>query len=858
MAEYLTNKSLRKPGEQMPDRELQAILHNQITNSNSYLGGEVSEDRREAMDLYYGEPLGNEVEGRSRVVSTDVQDTIEAMLPDLMQIFGASDELARFEPVDPGDEEVSDQATDYVNHIFNVDNEGFLILHDWFKDALLQINGVVKCWWDRREEIEKEHYTGLTSDEMAEVVNTPGVELIEDEARFNDKIMDFLDVEGVKEVDIETPDEAAEMLRERGVPEEAIEGLGSFATIHDFTIKRTKKVRRCVVEVVPPEEFLISRRAKSLDDAPFLCHRVQVTISDLLEMGYDEDQLEGLPDHDTLEFTEERIARHPREDEWDQMGGRETDSTMRRIVAHECYLKLDYDNDGVAELRRIMVAGPHFEVLNFSDDDSVPEKQRGEPDNFQVPDHPFETVTPIRMSHKFFGRAITELVEDIQKIKTSIWRSLLDNAYNLSNVRQAISNKVELEDVLSNRVAAPYRVDTDLPDVDGHIVPVRSEPIGPHLYPMMEYLDTVRETRTGVNRLAQGLDPNALDSTAGGINMLLGRSQQRILMIAQMFAHMGVKRLARKILRTIIRHQDKPRMIRLRNEFVEMDPRTWNAEMDVTVSVGLGHGTQQQQTVAMQMFMQITEKLIALQEGLGGPFVTADKLRNQIEKFGETIGLKNVDSFINEVTEDQGKEFSKQQSQKPNPEMAKVQAEGQMKQAQLQADGQMKQAQMQAEGQMKAAQLQSEQAMKGMQIEADAQAKAQDMSFQRELETAKLMLDREKSEAEMALKREELYQEVLIKREMAGLDAELKREDLALDAAKSEADINLKREHHHADLAHATETHRHDTEAKAKETKGNGKEKAAVVNVHVGGKKHIDITRDKDGNIDGAEVTDGD
>lgn len=844
MAEYSTRGGDSKK-EQMSDRELSAILQNQITNSNSYLGGEVAEDRRNAMDLYYAEPLGNEVEGRSRVISTDVHDVIEGMLPDLMQIYGATDELARFSPVGREDEEAAEQATDYVNHIFNVDNEGFLILHDWFKDALLQINGIIKVWWDQREEMEREDYTGLTSDEMAEIANSPGVEVLSDEVQFADEMLDAFEQFGIEEVE---PDAVNATLLAKGMPPEAVEALGSLVITHDFSIERTKQIRKCVIENVPPEEFLISRRAKSLDDAPFLAHRVQKTISDLIEMGYEEDQLHGLPDHDTLEFTEERIARHPREDEWDQMGGRETDDTMRRILVHECYLRLDYDGDGISELRKITVAGPQFEVLKFSDDGKNPEKLRGEEDNFQVPDHPFETVTPIRMPHKFFGRAITELVEETQRIKTAIKRALLDNAYNLNNARSVISNKVELEDVLSNRVAAPIRVDIDTPEVAGHMVPVQTAPIGQHLFPLLEYENTERETRTGVTRLGQGLDPNALDSTAGGINMLLGRSQQRILMVAQMFANIGVKRMAKKILRTVIRHQDKKRIIRLRNEFVEMDPRTWNSEMDVTVQVGLGHGTQQQQTVAMNIFMQLSEKIVALQGGANGPLIDWFEIRQQAEKLGETIGLKNIDSMMKDITKEQAQQFAQQQGERPDPAMAKVQAETQMKQAQLQADGQMASAKMQAE-----------QAVKGMQLEADAALENAKLQFAREEATAKLALDREKAEAEMALDRERLYQEILIEREKAGLDAELKREDLELERQKAVADISLQREHHDADLRHDEEKHRHDTEAKAQEKPGNGKDaaKAPVIHVHTGGKKKITVERDGEGNISGAEVDDG-
>ena len=675
--------------EAMDEAQLQSILKANLEASISYMGSEVSEDRSRLLDLYNGELLGNEIAGRSQVISSDVQDVVESIMPDLMQIFGASDKLAQFEPRGQEDEEAAKQATDYVNYIFNTDNEGFLILHDWIKDALIQINGVVKVWWEQRDTIERDEYQGLSAEDMTRISQESGVEIIEHTPRFSDKVQELIDKFKLK---IKDPEQVIEALLAVGIPPETIQALAPIAVTHDFVIERKRDIRRCAVDNVPPEEFLISKQARDLESAGFLAHRIRTrTRSELIEMGYEEDQVDTIPTG-PVDFSQEAIARNKREQEMPGHTGKQADKSTQIVDVFECYIKIDYDGDGVAELRKITAAGPQLEILRFSTDEKVPERLRGEEDNFQVTEHPFETITPIRMPHRVFGKCPAELAEEIQKIKTTLWRQVLDNGYNIINGRAAISNKVRLEDYLDNKVGAPIRVDTVVADVGGHFAPIATIPLGPSHLPILEYADIVRETRTGINRLGQGLDPDALNSTAGGINMLLGRSQQRVLMMAQVMANTGIKRLAKKILRTVIRHQDKKRVIRLREKWVDMDPRAWNSDMDVTVNVGLGHGTQQQQMVAMQTFMQLTREIVTLQQGANGPLIQWHHLRNQAEKFGEAIGLRSIDPFMAQVDEKQSQQIAQQAGQQPNPEMVKAQIE--MQKVQIAAQTKMQEAKM--------------------------------------------------------------------------------------------------------------------------------------------------------------------
>jgi len=815
-------KMPKKFGEQMTDHELQAVVQNQVRNATGYLGGQITEDRRKAMDRYLQNPLGNEVDGRSQVVASDVQDAVESVLPDLMGIFGSTDKLAEFEPVGSEDEDMADQASDYVNHIFYKDNEGFLILHDWIKDALLQINSITKTYWDERTTTETEEYEGLSDGDLDIILDSEGVEATKHKERVSEEAVKVLEDNNLDPK--MKPDQLRALLEKEGNVSGIMEMLRDVAVVHDIEIKRTKVVRRVKVENIPPEEFLISRRALSLDSAPFTAHWTQMTVTELLEMGFDYDIIKGIPSDDEHEFNEERVTRFERDDEWPFQQTRNIDESMREVRVYEIWINIDYEGTKQAQLRHIIAAGPAYEILL----------------NEPAAEHPFEAVTPIRMPHKFYGRSLTDLVTDIMLIKTAIWRMLLDNAYNINNARPIVSKKVEIEDVLNNRVGAPIRVDAD--STAGHVDYMQTVPIGQHLYPLLEYTDTVSEKRTGISALSQGIDPNALDSTAGGINMLLGRAQRRILMMAQVMANMGVKRLAMKILRTAIRHQDKPRMVRIRGKWVDMDPRTWSVDMDVTVNVGLGTGTQENQQAGMIMLGQLQEKLVQLQQGVNGPFIHPHNIWNAASKLGETIGIKNIEPYISQVQEGQKLE----QQNQPDP-MAQLMA------AELQQKGQIAEAEMQIKVQ------------KG---QADAQAAAQKQQLEHEKATADVMLDREKANAEIQLKREIAQAELNLKREMAGLDAQVNLAKIELDREAKAADLLLHEEmghadrdmheRHHSDTMHAShEANESAKMAAAEPKKGNGKDKAPPpVVVNVGGSKKIDMIKDGDGAITGATVTD--
>jgi hypothetical protein len=710
----------------MDTTELQAVIGRQITQAVGYQNSEVAESRRKLMRDYMGQPMGNEIEGRSQVVSSDVQDTVETQLPDHMQMFASTDQAVQFNPTKKGGEEQAQQATDYVNYIWNTDNNGFLLFYDGFKDALLQKLGVYKVWWNVKETTDRRKYSGLTDDQLTLLTQDKEVKTVEHDEYWCDECLQ----DGVPEDQpFDVPNEqvllqASQMV---GAPV-TWEQYVNFGRRHKVTIRRKKTTKRVKCVVLPPEEFLISQRATSLDDAPFLAHATMMMQSDLIAEGYDPDQIDAIPDSDGQWANPEKTQRFLQEN---QFAKEEIDRATREIAVYECYVRVDWDKDGIAELRKITVGGPEHVVLKYKD---------GTEANEEVAEHPFQDITPIRMPHKVFGVATAELAQSNQYVKTSAVRQWLDNMYNVNNAREAISNKVNMDDALDNKVASKVRVNTEQGDVAGHIVPMQTAPIGNHIAPLIAYMDQQLEQKTGVTRLGQGLDPDALHSTASGINQLLGRSQQRTLLVAQLFAF-GIGELFRKILRIVVSNQDETRTIQLRGEWAEMDPRDWDADMTVSTDVGLGRGTRENQVTTARMMVESTNLLIGLQGGPSGPLVNLHQVSNVYSNLYEAAGVKNTDLYITKISPEEAEQFAQQQGQQENPEVAKARMEQEAKAAE-----------MQQKGQIEAMKAESDHTLKMTAQQLEYIVKMQTLGHTKEANDAKLALDAYLGQRELQIK----------------------------------------------------------------------------------------------------------
>ena len=614
--------------DKITEFELRNIIGQEINNSMGYMGGNLSAQRKKSLEYYMGEPLGTEIDGRSQVVSTDVADTVETILPNLLKIFTASDQVIKCEPVKSEDVAQAEQVTNYVNYIFNKDNPGFSILYTWFKDALIEKNGIVKVYWDDSKKVEQETYENLNDQEYSLLLNNDDVEVVEEES-FEDE---------TAKLQLQQLQKLAEAQGQE-LPDQPI------PMIHNVIIKRTSSYGKVKIENIPPEEFLI-------------------------QMGFDRDIVDDLPTQNNITFNDERLTRFSDIDESPLNDA--PDESTQDIEIYECYVKCDMDGDGVAELRKVIVAGSEASTILS---------------NMPCDFIPFCSLTPIPMPHRFYGRSVSELVEDVQLVKSTVMRQLLDNMYLTNNNRVAIMDgMVNLDDLLTSRPGGVVRTKQPPQQV---MMPMQSQTISQQAFPLLEYLDTVRETRTGVTRYSQGLDAQSLNKTATGVNTLMSQSQMRMELVARVFAETGIKDLFKRIFELTCKYQDKERIVELNNQFVPIKPTEWKNRYNVTITVGLGAGSKDQQIVILNNILERQLQAFQLQGGQEFPMVSLKNIYNSLTKIVENAGLKNVENYF--VNPDQGKGMVQPKPEpKPTPiekiEFTRIASEEKRKLAELELE----------------------------------------------------------------------------------------------------------------------------------------------------------------------------
>ena len=662
----------------MDENKLKSILDAEIENSLGYVETETMDARTRALNFYNREPYGNEVEGRSSIVTGEVAEVVDGALPQLLRIFTQSDELVRFDPKFPGDEEAAKQATEYCNLVFFQDNDGVILMHNWFKDALLQKNGIVKYWWEDSEDPIKEKYKNLNAEELTMLFADGEMELVS---------------QNTNEITPATIDENGMM----------IPAILSY----DVVIKKKKEAGRVKIENVPPEEFLISKRDKNIVNARFVAHRVMMTRSDLIAAGYSKNIVDDLPAYSSLTYTPERIARFDRGEMPDET--QSVDFSMQEIEIFECYIRTDADGDGMAELLKVTYAGM-TEILDQEEVDHIP----------------FASVCPIPMPHKFFGQSLADRAMDIQLIKSTITRQILDNLY-LTNLPRmtAIDGQVNMDDLLTVAPNGVVRMKSP-----GAVQALTVPPTAAQSFPMLDYMDQVLQKRSGVTQTSQGLDPNILqNTTATAIAAMQQAGSGRMEMIARVFADTGVKDLFTGIFHLLCKYQDKARVVRLRGKYVSIDPREWKNNYDVSISVGLGTGNKDQQMAMAAMVLQKQEQILTTQ-GISNPLVSVGQYRNTLGRFIEAAGYKDSTEFFKEISP----ELDAQLSAPPPPQQQQQDPAVQAYIAQTQAQMQGEQAKLQAK------------------IEGDRLKAQADIQLAREKAIADIQLEREKAAAQIELK----------------------------------------------------------------------------------------------------------
>ncbi len=646
------------------ETEILSLVDREESECYGFGNTSLEEDRSNALKYYLGEPYGNEVTDRSQVVTREVMDTVEWVLPALLKIFMSGDKVVKFNPRGQDDVDQAETETEYINFVITEKNEGFQVFYTWFKDALISKTGYVKSFWEVTEDLVDETYEGLTEDELAFLMQDKDVEIVS----------------------------------------QSSEDYG-YGPIYSVKLRQTVKSKQVRIMNVPPEELLVSTRTRSvtLEDSPFVEHRTFLTVSDIRDMGYDLDMTRlGTKSYET--FNEDRnIYGESDESESD------LNEENKRVLVRDCYLRLDMDGDGIAELRRVLIAGS--QVLENEDCDFIP----------------FAPLCPIPMPHRHVGLSYADIVMDIQLIKSTITRQLLDNMYLSNNVRYGIDiNRVNLDDMLVSRPGGVVRTNGD---PAGAVVPMVSPQLGGTAFQMLEYLDTLREGRTGVSRTAQGIDVNTLanNQTATGVNALMSAAQQRVELVARVFAETGVKTLFRQVHALVCKHSDNQEEARLNNKYVPIDPRTWKKRTDMSIAVGLGTGNKDQQMV------HLTQILAAQKEALVIGLATPKNIYNALAKLTINAGFKNPEEFWTNP------EQAQQQPKPPNPEMVKAQSQMQLKQVEIQAEQQKFQAETQIEQESKAKDRQTE--MMKIEMENQTKEKIAIIQSQTELEVQRIQAE---------------------------------------------------------------------------------------------------------------------
>ncbi len=567
----------------MDDKQLLAAIEQYEGNAET--SGGIQDDRVEALDYYFGEPLGNEVDGRSQVISRTVWDAVEWLKPQLADVFTSGEEIVQFSPRSADDVEAAEQETDYVNHIITQRNNWFDIFYSWAHDALIQKDGYVKAYWDDTKDVAVERYEMLSPDEFALLSQDKDIDIVEQATAIT------------------------------------IDEMGMESITYSAKIERKKPRNVVKIKNIAPENVRVDQNARSIclqdESVSFVQHVEYQTISQLREAGFDVD--DDINDSGDGFGDWQEDARDKYTPFRDRDDGNAADPSMRRVKVRETWIRADVNYDGYAELRHVIVVGTT--ILLNEECDVVP----------------IVAMCPIPLPHRHYGLSVADAVMDLQRIQTALLRGSLDNQYLANNGRYGISDDVNLDDMLDSRPGGVVRV-MNGQSPSAAIMPLTHPTAGANVIPMMEYVDRLGQKRTGVNEQTQGLDPNALNKTATGAQIMMTASQQRIKFIARIFGE-SVKQLFQLVHQLTLTHSRQQEIVRMRGKWVPVDPRQWVKRTDLTINTNYGTGDKAQQIAMMTNVLAIQKEAIAA--GLATP----QNIYNTLVRLTRAAGYKDADEF---------------------------------------------------------------------------------------------------------------------------------------------------------------------------------------------------------------------
>lgn len=565
----------------MTDSQILAQAQQEVITSSSLWNSEISNERAAALDYYLGEKYGDEAEGRSQVVTREVMETVEWILPSLVRIFCDADNMVTFDPTGPEDEDQAEQESDVANYVFWKQNKGFYNAYTALKDALLSKTGILKVWWEDGKKEEREEYRNLTDVGMIQLMQDPSIS--------------------------------------REVLEVSQNDDGTF----DASFKAMKNRGKVRIEPVAPEDFGISADASSpyAKDARSCFHRVKKTKSELISDGFKKSVVESLPTGEDF-LSAEQLARNDLED-----------SGMANVFSRdvywvtEVYFYADKNEDGIDELLKVTYAGD----INGGGAATLLEIE-------EVDRIPFCTATPVILTHKFYGLSIADLTMDLQHIKSTLLRQVLDNTYLANNSRTIVNDEyVNMDDLLTSRPGGVVRVRGEQ-SVAAYITPVPHNALPPETFQVMGYIDDQLKQRTGVGDEVAGLDKNSLANVNTGVAALAyDAARMKIELVARIMGEIMFLPLFKDIHELMSKNQDQPLVMKLRNQWVNVNPGEWRERENVTVNVGVGNATRERRIMTMQQIIQLQGTY--LQAGGMGKLVKPEQIWFANKELVKAMGM---------------------------------------------------------------------------------------------------------------------------------------------------------------------------------------------------------------------------
>lgn len=693
-----------------------------MSKLETFLGKQIAlaerqdDNRDKLLDRYLGEPYGDEVKGRSQVITSEVFEVVETITAEMMDVLTSAERIVTFRATSEQDEKQAEGETDACNAIFWEENEGFENLQTWVKSGLIEQVGYIRSGWAEVREVE-----------FAEFVDVPpeAPELFLQQSQANPEITE------------------AELLS----VEQAESGMVSFKA------KLTRRRYAYQIDPLPYEQVIVTPRwrKQSLQDCPFVAIKDDSkSKSDLIAMGFHPEDVEELL----------KAAGHEARFETEDNDEQEDDS---KITIYEAYALFDMNGDGIDERIKCWCATEKGKLLRWADGKEAVE---------EVDCVPVYAWTPILVPHRHAGRSVAEITDDIQRQNTVLMRSLFDSIYATLYPRPEVATEGATKDTWTDLASpdhgAPIRVKTP-----GTINWQRAPGIIGDMIPMLQRMDAMKEERTGVTKLAQGLDKNALTQTASGQAALMSQAMKRIKLIARNMAEYGLKDLFVGMHRDLRKGNWKSIPYKRGDAWVDANPLQWPSRKKMRVSVGTGNGDRmEQRETLMAVLAQQKEAVMA-----GSPLADESKIYAAIDRLVRMGGYPSASAFFNDPKGPEYQQIVAQrqaQPKEPSPEMLIAQAENTKAQADV-MNAQNRAKELEQKGAIEVANIQAEEARAQREHEAEMQRLAL------ETEQARLKV------AEAASKEAREDRKVDLQETELVLDERFRRDEMAVDVQQDQA-----------------------------------------------------------------------